>query len=318
MSDQQPDTAAAAAPLRVATYDYTQHGPDSPTADRRQTVLADYIAARPSWHLVAAHRDHAHPGRTRPGLCAVLADAQAGRFDILLVASIDRLGRRLGDLAAVVEQLTRAGVHVVAADSAFDTSTNVGRVMATMLAVFGEYDRHMTEEREDRQRGGDAIVWRLPLADADLVHNALRGAVRRWEETAAEATAGAHRPPQPQPAHAAGATINVEPTPRGYADITTIAADQAAIHQRLANTPAPLIDAAERDEAPEPAPWTYTVVGVWLDDRPVPVGVILGQHQVFDGDAATFPEGLWATSVPADDSSQAQRLAVAEMADSHS
>jgi len=60
------------------------------------------------------------------------------------------------------------------------------------------------------------------------------------------------------------------------------------------------------------------VVGVWLDDRPVPVGVILGQHQVFDGDAATFPEGLWATSVPADDSSQAQRLAVAEMADSHS
>ncbi len=213
MSDQQPDTAAAAAPLRVATYDYTQHGPDSPTADRRQTVLADYIAARPSWHLAATYRDHAHPGRTRPGLCAVLADAQAGRFDILLVASIDRLGRRLGDLAAVVEQLTRAGVHVVAADSAFDTSTNVGRVMATMLAVFGEYDRHMTEEREDRQRGGDAIVWRLPLADADLVHNALRGAVRRWEETAAEATAGAHRPPQPQPAHAAGATINVEPTP---------------------------------------------------------------------------------------------------------
>jgi hypothetical protein len=324
VSDQQPDATAAAAPVRVATYDYANHGPDSSLAeDRRRNVLAEYIAARPSWHLVADYRDHAHPGRTRPGLTAVLADAQAGRFDVLLVASIDRLGRLLGDLAAVVDQLTRCGVHVVAADSAFDTSTRVGQFMATILAVFGEYDRHTAEQRGDSQPGGDVIMWRLPSSDARLVHNALCGAVRRWEETTTEAAAGAQRPPQPepepepQPLGAAGATINVEPTPRGYRGIATIAADQAAIHRRLADALHPLIEAAEGGDQPDPPLGIFTVVGVWLDDRPVPVGVIDAAHQVAGGDTDAFPEGLWVTCVPADDAIHAQRLAVAQMADNH-
>ncbi len=186
--------------------------------------------------------------------------------------------------------------------------------MATILGVSGEYDRHTTEQREDDQPGDD-VMRQLPLPDAHLMHNAPCGAVPRWEETAAEAAAGAQRTPQPQRADAAGATINVEPMPRGYAGIATVAADQAAIHRRLADALLPLIEAAERDEVPDPAPGIFTVVGVWLDDRPIPVGVIGGQHQVADGDTDTFPEGLWATSVLAEDSSQAQHLAIAEMAD---
>jgi hypothetical protein len=60
-------------------------------------------------------------------------------------------------------------------------------------------------------------------------------------------------------------------------------------------------------------PAGYTVVGVWMNDQPIPVGVIAGEHQVHDGDATEFEQGLWATSVAAPDSSTAQQRAVDEM-----
>jgi hypothetical protein len=38
---------------------------------------------------------------------------------------------------------------------------------------------------------------------------------------------------------------------------------------------------------------TYTVIGVWLDDIPIVVGVVAGTHEVYGGDEQTFGEGLW-------------------------
>jgi len=63
-------------------------------------------------------------------------------------------------------------------------------------------------------------------------------------------------------------------------------------------------------------PQQYTVIGVWQADEPIPVGVIAGNHSVHDGDTRAFPQGLWATSVTAPDSTTAQRFGVAEMRES--
>lgn len=60
-------------------------------------------------------------------------------------------------------------------------------------------------------------------------------------------------------------------------------------------------------------PNLYTVIGVWQDDEPIPVGVIAGEHDVTDGDLNEFEDGLWATSVAAPDSATAQHLAIDEM-----
>jgi hypothetical protein len=57
----------------------------------------------------------------------------------------------------------------------------------------------------------------------------------------------------------------------------------------------------------------YTVLGVWQDDNPIPVGVIAGQHAVTGGAYRQFEQGLWATSVEAPDVDTAERLAVEEM-----
>ncbi len=60
----------------------------------------------------------------------------------------------------------------------------------------------------------------------------------------------------------------------------------------------------------------YTVIGVWIGDRPVPVGVIEGQHAVHGGYEDEFPEGLWATSVSTGNPDEAEHAAIAEMLDS--
>lgn len=58
----------------------------------------------------------------------------------------------------------------------------------------------------------------------------------------------------------------------------------------------------------------WTVIGVWLDDVPVPLGVIAGQHSVTGGDSYDeFEQGPWATSVIADHDYAAEQAAVAQM-----
>lgn len=59
----------------------------------------------------------------------------------------------------------------------------------------------------------------------------------------------------------------------------------------------------------------FTVVGVWIDDEPVPVGVIAGDHQVSGGDEEQFPQGVWATCVTAADDVEAEQVAIAALRD---
>ncbi len=57
----------------------------------------------------------------------------------------------------------------------------------------------------------------------------------------------------------------------------------------------------------------YTVIGVWLADKPAVTGVVTGGHEVYGGDEETFTEGLWAAVVNASDVAQAEQLATTEM-----
>ncbi len=57
----------------------------------------------------------------------------------------------------------------------------------------------------------------------------------------------------------------------------------------------------------------YTVIGVWLADKPVVTGVVTGRHEVYGGDEETFTEGVWATFVSASDVAEAEHLAKTEM-----
>lgn len=104
----------------------------------------------------------------------------------------------------------------------------------------------------------------------------------------------------------------------GEATHVNVAAREPDTSQRfgweidLHGAPAAVLDATLRAACTPPD--VYTVVGVWINDTPVPVGTIHGRHEV-TGDMPddVLPGGCWATSVAAPDPDTAQQRAAADM-----
>jgi DNA invertase Pin-like site-specific DNA recombinase len=123
-------------------------------------------ASREGMELVTIYREEGVSGRTRnrPALQRMLADAQAGRFDRLIVPAIDRLGRSTRDTLTTLDELETAHVTVVFLRENIDMATATGRFVRTMLAGLAEMeaenigarvkDSIVARAREGRGHGG--------------------------------------------------------------------------------------------------------------------------------------------------------------------
>jgi DNA invertase Pin-like site-specific DNA recombinase len=84
----------------------------------------------------------------RPDLDRLLADAHAGRFDVVAVWKLDRLGRSLIHMVQIVDDLLGKGIHVVSAtEPHMDSTTPQGRLMRNILGSMAEYERELIRER---------------------------------------------------------------------------------------------------------------------------------------------------------------------------
>ncbi|MEX1096272.1 MAG: recombinase family protein [Planctomycetales bacterium] len=82
----------------------------------------------------------------RPGLEKCLAELQAG--DVLLVWRLDRLGRSMAHLVALVEQLRERGVGFRSiCDGAIDTTTASGELIFSIFAALAQFERSLNVER---------------------------------------------------------------------------------------------------------------------------------------------------------------------------
>ena len=86
----------------------------------------------------------------RPGLLAALDYARAG--DGLVVWRLDRLGRSLSDLIALVRRMEGASVQLRSLTEGIDTSTLNGRLTFHLFASLAEFER----ARERTRAGLDA------------------------------------------------------------------------------------------------------------------------------------------------------------------
>ncbi|WP_424988967.1 recombinase family protein [Microbulbifer sp. S227A] len=79
-----------------------------------QLRLCHETAEREGWQVVDAFTDRAISGASmlRPGIQALLSDAQDGRFDLVLCEALDRLSRDQADIAAIFKRLSFANVGV--------------------------------------------------------------------------------------------------------------------------------------------------------------------------------------------------------------
>jgi DNA invertase Pin-like site-specific DNA recombinase len=87
-------------------------------------------------------------GKTsRPSLDAMLADARRGRFQVLLVWKLDRLGRSTSHLISLLEDFKTWNVQLVSFGEGLDFTTTAGKLFYTLLGAFAEFEKDTIRER---------------------------------------------------------------------------------------------------------------------------------------------------------------------------
>ena len=87
------------------------------------------------------------PLHERPAGRELLEDAKAGKFDVVLVYKLDRVGRTLLVVVEAHDRLMEAHVALRSATEPIDTSTPAGRLTFQMLASFAEFEKETINER---------------------------------------------------------------------------------------------------------------------------------------------------------------------------
>ncbi|WP_240677429.1 recombinase family protein [Actinacidiphila soli] len=106
--------------------------------------------------------------------------------DTLVVPSLDRLGRSLQDLIAIVSGLRKRGVGFTSLHEALDTTTPGGRLVFHVFAALAEFIRELivqgTNEGLDAARARGARLGRPPAMTDEQVRHA-RDLLARPENT---------------------------------------------------------------------------------------------------------------------------------------
>jgi len=143
------------------------------SSDDRQTVDLQRDA------LIAAdvderqiYTDKASGARDdRPGLIACLDYLKSG--DTLIVWKLDRLGRSLPHLLAIVTDLKDRGVAFRSLTEQMDTTTPHGELLFSLFGALAQYERALTRERviaglaAAKRRGRQG--GRVPMVDAETL-----------------------------------------------------------------------------------------------------------------------------------------------------
>jgi DNA invertase Pin-like site-specific DNA recombinase len=139
---------ATGKPKRAALY--LRVSTDGQTTENQRLALAE-VAERRGWTVVAEYEDAGISGAKgrdkRPAFDRMLKDASRRRFDVLMVWSVDRLGRSSATALTALDVLHAAGVDVFVDRQAMDTTMPYGKAMFGMAAIFAELERGIIRER---------------------------------------------------------------------------------------------------------------------------------------------------------------------------
>jgi site-specific DNA recombinase len=123
---------------RVALYArYSSDNQSVASIDDQFRICREH-AARENWKIVGTYHDAAISGASvilRPGVQALLQDAQRGMFDVVLAEALDRVSRDQADVAALFKHLRFAGVQIVTLSEGEISELHVG-LKGTMNALF--------------------------------------------------------------------------------------------------------------------------------------------------------------------------------------
>jgi DNA invertase Pin-like site-specific DNA recombinase len=155
------------------------------TRDQNPQLQLDALERAGCWPIYQEHASGV--AADRPVRDEALAQLQ--RTDTLTVWKLDRLGRSVTELLAIISDLEARGIRFRCLTQPIDTSTAAGRMFLTFLAGFAEFERELIRERtlagKARQRAEGRPLGPLPFGwtDPDTINQdqaaLLREAARR-------------------------------------------------------------------------------------------------------------------------------------------
>ena len=134
-------------PIRAALYarvSTSGHGQDVGL----QLDELRQVAAQRSW-AVTEFVDEGVSGskERRPALDRLMADARAGKLDVVAVWRFDRFARDTRHLLTAMKEFRGLGVAFVSLREQVDTSTPMGKAMFTIISAIGELEKDLIRER---------------------------------------------------------------------------------------------------------------------------------------------------------------------------
>ena len=136
--------------MTVRTAIYSRISTNDQTVSNQILELKD-IANRKGYQIVAEFSDEGISGSKgrdqRSGFDNLIKGAIRKDFDLILVWSVDRLGRSLQDLVSFLNEIHSVDCDLYIHQSGIDTTTPAGKMMFQMCGVFAEFERGMIRER---------------------------------------------------------------------------------------------------------------------------------------------------------------------------
>jgi site-specific DNA recombinase len=144
---------------RVALYARYSSDKQREASIEDQIRLCEERATREGWKLVQHYTDHAISGASlmRPGIQALMQDAQSRKFDLVLTESLDRISRDQEDIAGVYKRLRFAGVQILTLCEGPVSELHIGfkgTMGALYLKELGEKTRRGLRGRVEAGKSG--------------------------------------------------------------------------------------------------------------------------------------------------------------------
>jgi site-specific DNA recombinase len=133
--------------VRVSTVKQAEEGLSLEVQRQR---LEAWVAAQADADLVEVVVDAGRSGKradNRAGLQKVMAMADAGEVDLVVVVKLDRIARSTRDLLDIVDRLDRREVAFVSLKDNIETGTACGRFFLTVLAGVAALEADLAGER---------------------------------------------------------------------------------------------------------------------------------------------------------------------------
>ena len=109
------------------------------------------VSHRYDWEIVDEYLDQGYSGSLgrdkRREFDRLLKDSVRGKFDVILVWDISRLGRSLQDLISFLNDIQSKNIDLYIDRQGIDTTTPTGKMMFQMIGVFSEFERNLIRDR---------------------------------------------------------------------------------------------------------------------------------------------------------------------------